>query len=518
MAPRRPRAASIIRKSAGAKRGWVALVLQVGGLALVAVAVWRGSTWALLAAAAGAAAIVGWTIRFRPGRFRRRGPPPLSFREVFELIRQAHGAAAGWVIGPVDGAIEVGGGPEVSPDSERRGSAIAQLASVDGRLHVARDPEGTYVAVGDFPYGAGLLLAPQEEASPVTDAAAVTLRRFVAGMRLAEDQVEGHRAQLLGRRLARVAGGAQTLEGIARIAAELAQQLAKRGAVVVLATPEEARVLAVSGSADQRLVGLPLRSDSAVTQAMTGGVPVVASRGMDVFGLGMPERRKSERAGTAYPIFDGHLVVGSLVLLGTHLDANASEMEQIGPLIAELGPRLAAARAVHDAEQKAIRDPLTGLCNRREFERALAEYRGEGSRPVPPATLIYVDLDHFKRLNDTLGHAAGDAALKHVAYLLEAAVRDGDLVARIGGEEFAVWLPRTEPAPGLEVAERIRESIAGSTWMWRSSPYIVTTSCGVAAYPKPIGDLLNLRAAADAALYRAKQAGRNRVEKAEASH
>jgi diguanylate cyclase (GGDEF)-like protein len=487
-------------------------------VALVAVAVWRGSTWALVAAAGGTAALFGWSIRFRPGRFRRRGPPPLAFREVFELLRRAHGAAAGWVVGPVDGAIDVGTGPDVSPDSQRRGSAIVQLASVDGRLHVARDPEGTYVAVGDFPYGAGLLLVRRDQAPETTDAAAVELRRFVAGMRLAEDHVEGHRAQLLGRRLARVAGGAQTLEGIARIAAELAQQLSQRGAVVVLSSGEEPRVLAASGSADQRLVGLPLRSDSPVTQAMMSGVPVVARRGEDVFGPGMPERRRNERAGTAYPVFDGHLVVGSLVLLGTPLDPDAAEMEQVGPLIAELGPRLAAARAVHDAEQKAIRDPLTGLCNRREFERALMEYQAEGRKPAPPATLIYVDLDHFKRLNDTLGHAAGDAALKHVAYLLEAAVRDGDLVARIGGEEFAVWLPRTESASGLEVAERIRESIAGSTWMWRSSPYIVTTSCGVAAYPKPIADLMNLRAAADAALYRAKQAGRNRVEKAEAGH
>ena len=495
----------------------MALALQVGGVALVAVAIWRGSTWALLAAAGGIAALYGWSIRFRPGRFRRRGPPPLAFREVFELLRRAHGAAAGWVVGPVDGAIDVGAGPDVAPDSQQRGSAIVQLASVDGRLHVARDPEGTYVAVGDFPYGAGLLLA-REQAPEAADAAAVELRRFVAGMRLAEDQVEGHRAQLLGRRLARVAGGAQTLEGIARIAAELAQQLTRRGAVVVLSSGEEPKVLAASGSADQRLLGLPLRSDSPVTQAMGTGVPVVARRGEDVFGPGMPERRRNERAGTAYPVFDGHLVVGSLVLLGTPLDPDDPVMEQLGPLIAELGPRLAAARAVHDAEQRAIRDPLTGLCNRREFERALAEYKGEGSRPPLPATLIYVDLDHFKRLNDSLGHAAGDAALKHVAYLLEAAVRDGDMVARIGGEEFAIWLPRTEAAPGLEVAERIRESIAGSTWMWRSSPYIVTTSCGVAAYPKPIADMMNLRAAADAALYRAKQAGRNRVEKAEAGH
>jgi diguanylate cyclase (GGDEF)-like protein len=189
-------------------------------------------------------------------------------------------------------------------------------------------------------------------------------------------------------------------------------------------------------------------------------------------------------------------------------------MEQIGPLIAELGPRLAAARAVHDAEQRAIRDPLTGLANRRAFERALEQYQGEGRRAAPPATLIYVDLDHFKRLNDSLGHAAGDSALRHVARLLEAAVRDGDLVARIGGEEFAVWLPRTPLAEGLEVAERIRHSVASTSWQWSGSPYPLRTSCGVAAYPQPIGDLANLRTAADAALYRAKEAGRNRVEKA----
>jgi diguanylate cyclase (GGDEF)-like protein len=483
-------------------------------VAAVVVALWRSPAWGLVAAAGGVAALLGWTIRYRPGRLRRRRGPPLAFGEVLDLLRRAHGAVAGWAVGPADGELEVLANADVSSEYRRRGSAIVQLASVDGRTHVARDPEGTYIAAGDFPYGAGLLLPGQEHPPAVEQATAAELRRFVAGMRLAEEQVEGHRARLLGRQLARVAGGAQTLEGIGRIAAELAQQVAQRGAAVVLATAGEPRILAVSASGDPRLVGQPLRSEGPVTQAMASGVPVVARRGEDVFGPGMPERRRSERGGAAYPVFDGHVVVGSLVLIGAGFEPDAPVMEQLGPLIAELGPRLAAARAVHEAEQRAIRDPLTGLCNRREFERALAEYRGEGSRAAPPATLIYVDLDHFKRLNDTLGHAAGDAALKHVAYLLESAVRDGDLVARIGGEEFAVWLPRTQLAPGMEVAERIRESIAGSTWMWRSSPYIVTTSCGVAAYPEPIGDLMNLRAAADAALYRAKQGGRNRVERA----
>jgi diguanylate cyclase (GGDEF)-like protein len=240
-------------------------------------------------------------------------------------------------------------------------------------------------------------------------------------------------------------------------------------------------------------------------------VPVATRGTEDVFGPGVPERRRSERAGTAYPLSDGSVVVGALVLLGPPLDPNTPPIDDLGPLIAELGPRLAAARAVHDAERRAVVDPLTGLRNRREFERTLTIY---GPRSPDPATLIYIDLDHFKRLNDSLGHPAGDAALKHVARLLEAAVRDGDLVARIGGEEFAVWLPRTALREGMEVAERIRRSVEEKSLTWSGSVCPLTASCGIASYPELVGDVTNLPAAADAALYRAKQAGRNRVEKA----
>src|SRR2546430_2350854 len=194
---------------------------------------------------------------------------------------------------------------------------------------------------------------------------------------------------------------------------------------------------------------------------------------------------------------------------------DAPLLDDLGPLLTDLGPRLAAARAVHHAERRAVVDPLTGLRNRREVERA---FTGYGPKSAGPATLIFIDLDHFKRLHDTLRHPAGDAAVAHVARLLETAVRDGDLVARIGGEEFAVWLPRTQLREGLEVAERIRRSIAEKPLTWSGSAYALTTSCGIASYPDPIGDLLNLTAAADAALYRAKQAGRNRVEKAHSGH
>jgi diguanylate cyclase (GGDEF)-like protein len=489
--------------------------MQIVGLGAVGVGAWRGSVWGLIAAAGGMALALGWTIRWRPGRLRRRGPPPLGLREVLDLLRQAYGASMGWVLGAEDGAIEVLAHPTADVEQRRRGAALVQLASVDGRLHVVRDPEATYVAVGDFPYAAGLALEGAGHPEPLTDAVAAALRRFVAGTRLADEQSSVPRARIVAGRVSRLMAGAQTLDGIARAAVELGGQITDHGVALVVVTADHARVIAVSRAADRRLAGVQLSADSPVARAIAAGIPVATRGTEDIFGPGVPERRRSERAGTAYPLLDGSIVVGALVLLGPPLEADAPLLDDLGPLITDLGPRLAAARAVHDAERRAVVDALTGLRNRREFERTLAT-TGRGSRE--PATLIYVDLDHFKRLNDTLGHPAGDAALKHVARLLETAVRDGDLVARIGGEEFAVWLPRTALREGMEVAERIRRSIAEKPLTWSGSVYPLTTSCGIASYPELVGDVLNLPAAADAALYRAKQAGRNRVEKAGPPH
>src|SRR3989442_15497713 len=97
------------------------------------------------------------------------------------------------------------------------------------------------------------------------------------------------------------------------------------------------------------------------------------------------------------------------------------------------------------------------------------------------ATLIYCDLDYFKKLNDTLGHAAGDAALRHGARILEGAVRDKDLVARIGGEEFAIWMPHAPLESGLEVAARIRATVEATAWRWGGEAYPLAISCGVAS-------------------------------------
>ncbi len=498
---------------------WVGRGLAVLGLAAVIPAVLSANGWALVAALGGFVAATGLALGPLVRVWLADEPltKPSDFHHTLDLLRRAHGARAGWAVGLDDSEVEVLGRDEVDGPARQRGAALVQLASVDGRAHIARDPAGSYIAVGDFPFGAGLLLPPPDV--PPEKAAAVTeeLRRIVAGMRLARSHESAeHPAQLVSKQLAAIAGSAQTLEGIAKAGVLLAQQFTQRGAVIVLQGIGPAtgtlRVVAVSTAADSRLQALLLPSTAPVVRAVTSGVPVVSRGAEDIFGDALPDRRRQDRAGTAYPLVDGHFVIGALVVMGPQLPPGTPVADQLQRLIAELGSRLPAARAVFEAEQRAVSDPLTGLRNRRELERALTQH---GSKAPPIATLIYADVDHFKKLNDTLGHAAGDAALRHVARILEAAVRDKDLVARIGGEEFAVWMPHTPMVSGLEVAERIRTTVASTTWRWSGEAYGLTISCGVAAYPDTVRDVANLRGAADAALYMAKQGGRNRVERAQ---
>ncbi|HEU5261610.1 MAG TPA: GGDEF domain-containing protein [Gemmatimonadales bacterium] len=501
---------------------WVGRGLAALGLAGVVYAVLHASLWALLAAAGGFLAAGGLALAplVRIWLSDRPVTRPSDFEHTIDLLRRAHGAKAGWVVGLREEDVEVVGRDDVSSDMRRRGAAIVQLASVDGRAHVAREPQGTYVAVGDFPFGAGLLLGQPDASPELAEAVVDELRRLVASMRLAQLEEPGEQAgQLVAKQLAAIAAGAKTLEGIAKAGVELAQQLSQRGAAIVLhgmgSAAGGARVVAVSTAADGRVAGLTLPADAPALRAVQSGVPVVTEGAEDILGSALPDRRRQDRAGAAYPVFDGHFVVGALVLMGPPIPPASPVAEQIQRLVTELGSRLAAARAVYEAEQRAVSDPLTGLRNRREFDRALAKH--SAGQPPAIATLIYADLDHFKRLNDTFGHGAGDSALRHIARILEGAVRDKDLVARIGGEEFAIWMPHTPIESGLEVAERIRHTVERTTWHWNGDTYPLTLSCGVAAYPDSVREVANLRSTADAALYRAKQAGRNRVEKAPAA-
>jgi diguanylate cyclase len=160
------------------------------------------------------------------------------------------------------------------------------------------------------------------------------------------------------------------------------------------------------------------------------------------------------------------------------------------------------------------RDGLTGMANRRHFESVLARELDRVARAGEPALLLMLDIDHFKRINDTRGHAAGDLVLKAVAQALGQCVRPMDTVARVGGEEFAIALPNCPPAFGPMVAERVRSRIERCTIdAGAGEPIRVTVSLGGAFAPQWVRSNLGLwMERADKQLYRAKHAGRNRAE------
>src|SRR5437867_12809846 len=244
---------------------WAGRGLAVLGLVAVVWSVWQANLWALLAAAGGFLAATGLALAplVRVWLAERPATRPSDFAHTIDLLRRAHGALVGWVVGLEEGDVEVTVRDDVSRDTRRRGAAIVQLASVDGRAHVAREPEGTYVAVGDFPFGAGVLLPGPDVDPRVTEAIASELRRLVAGMRVAElHEPDEQPGQPVAKQLAAIAAGSRTLDGIAKAGAELAQQLAPRGGAIVAhgaggwgggtAAPG-ARIVALSGGADARL-------------------------------------------------------------------------------------------------------------------------------------------------------------------------------------------------------------------------------------------------------------------------
>ena len=159
-------------------------------------------------------------------------------------------------------------------------------------------------------------------------------------------------------------------------------------------------------------------------------------------------------------------------------------------------------------EEAAFTDHLTGLANRRRFERQLEREVGRVLRFGHPFSLLMIDIDNFKTLNDTFGHDAGDDAIRRISRVLREGTRGIDLAARIGGEEFAVLLVETGQSAGAEVAERLRVSIKA---LETPSGGRITASFGVAECPTDAQTASGILKAADVALYEAKRNGRDRV-------
>lgn len=167
-------------------------------------------------------------------------------------------------------------------------------------------------------------------------------------------------------------------------------------------------------------------------------------------------------------------------------------------------------------EQLLMVDEKTGLYNFREFRRRLREEWSRASRYDTPLSLVFLDIDDFKKLNDSLGHPAGDRVLAEFATLVAGGARANDVAARYGGEEFSIILPHTDATMAVRVAERIRRAVAEFVFIEEERPSRITVSAGVATYPSTRGvdSVDELVRAADVALYQAKDQGKDCVVKA----
>ena len=190
--------------------------------------------------------------------------------------------------------------------------------------------------------------------------------------------------------------------------------------------------------------------------------------------------------------------------------------ERLGLSPAELTPAVRAALAhlqgeverlegkLADAELLADLDPLTPILNRRAFERELGRAMASARRYGEDLSLVYFDLNGFKQVNDTYGHAAGDAALKHVADVLAGNVRDSDVVGRMGGDEFAVILTRAKPDDAAKRASQLAALIEAEPVTWRSQAFYLSAAWGVRPFD-PEKEAVELLAEADAAMYLRKR-------------
>ena len=469
----------------------------------------------LLGALAGAG--LAWLL-IRRGRAPGVAPgvsPHLLPDPALEWLRRAHAAAGVWVaeMDSRDGEPHA----ERVVDAERL--SVAQIVAVDRRLERARDQEqsgaermegGTLVFHAAAGIAVGLLLPGSSDGGRL-EVAESDLRRLADGVR--------RRPQIV--QLVQAHTQEASLESVGSVGLRLAYQLERMldAQVVVAAceadetapdgeSVENIRVIGVSGRGDRRLLETALPPDSDLARVARGEVDSIFFEG-DPLGGVVADRRQHPSAVLVLPMRAGERCVGGVALWppGGREPVGGARAEILAAL-ANAAPRVVTAMEADRLKEKTRLDPLTGLLNRRGLDAVLNRVdAGEGA-------LIYTDLDNFKRLNDRLGHPAGDAVLIHFGRIIRDQIRTGDLGARVGGEEFAVWLPGARLEIGYRIAERIRIRLNTTPWDWQGRACALSASFGVAACPETSRDLADLIPQADAALYVAKNSGRNRVERA----
>src|SRR5690606_38500529 len=214
--------------------------------------------------------------------------------------------------------------------------------------------------------------------------------------------------------------------------------------------------------------------------------------------------------------------LSSNVVLWHRNGSSLAIQDSAAPIQDRNGQMIGAGMVFHDVSQErqlhrkltyyASHDSLTGFINRREFEARLSSaVRAVHHEDEPPHALLYMDLDQFKVVNDTCGHAAGELLLRQLAEILKARVRGKDVIARLGGDEFAVLLADCPVKRAVEIAESLREAIAQFKFTWRDGSLQVGVSIGVVPIDASSENVAAVMSAADVACYVAKDLGRNRI-------
>lgn len=209
----------------------------------------------------------------------------------------------------------------------------------------------------------------------------------------------------------------------------------------------------------------------------------------------------------ALPLLSEGMPIGIFTISGI----KEEEVENLSILAEQLALEVKKINLYEKIQELAITDGLTGIYVRRHFLERLGEEMPRAKKHSLKLSMLMVDLDHFKRCNDTYGHLVGDIVLKEIAKIMKEHIRQVDLLGRYGGEEFVIALPDTDKGSAAHVADRIRQSVEKHRFKAYDETITMTISIGVATYPDDGSDVTVLIDRADQALYKAKAEGRNKV-------
>ncbi len=457
---------------------------------------------ALLAVAAGGmvlgAAGFAW-VQQRRRPFGGLESLPTDTQHLVELIRRAHGAQAACVVAQDGDPVWSKSNPPPPPRLVERTVMLASLALAESREHIITE-DGVIVAFGDGRLGGAVLFT-----DPVDDngrrMALADIRRMLA--EFAADRKSGDVEPL-----PRVTPGwltLETVEGIGGALCEASRRITGFPTAVVTRDPLfiEASVVAVSAGADRRLMRLGIAPTSVVGRACIGNI-TVAAEGGEVFGTRRQNRREREDRALVYSLSDGPQGVGALVVFSGRDGIDVKVSERVQRLVDNAGPIMSRTVDLYAAKHRTMTDDLTGQPNKRALDRAMREH------PQGPCSLLRVNVDHL----NNFAPPAVAAAIKHVARIFRKTLRDYDLPARVGDEDFALFLPETPFHHAFEVAERVRSAVSESVFDWAGREHLLTCSFGVASVPEAAEAPEGLLEAAGVALRNARHEGSNRISAA----